>query len=224
MFDKGTTLTQYEQDYILLEYPKVGVSARKLSELLGVNTYQIKKFLISQNISIKTISQAKTIYEVDHNYFDEMDSEEKAYFYGWLCADGCNSSDTKGVVIKIQEGDRNLLQKLNDLIQPTRPILFYPRRKPSEKNQVTMIIWSQRITNRLTELGCGPRKTFTLEWPEWMPENLWPAFLRGLNDGDGCISERGSVLITGSTILLKRVFKSIAVDSIGCFAKEIMIC
>ena len=64
----------------------------------------------------------KRKYPVDEQFFDEIDSEEKAYFLGMLYADGTNSMKKTEVSLRLQEEDYEILTKLNNLLQPTKPL------------------------------------------------------------------------------------------------------
>jgi intein-encoded DNA endonuclease-like protein len=42
------------------------------------------------------------------------------------------------------------------------------------------------ICKNLITYGVIPNKTFIIKFPEWMPDDLLPHFIRGYFDGDGC--------------------------------------
>ena len=46
-------------------------------------------------------------------------------------------------------------------------------------------IWSQQLCAGLAKHGIHPRKTFTVQWPSFLSEELLRHYLRGLIDGDG---------------------------------------
>ena len=57
---------------------------------------------------------SKRIYTLNENYFEQIDTQEKAYFLGFLWADGCNCN---GVIhLVLQEKDKYILEKFNELI------------------------------------------------------------------------------------------------------------
>jgi hypothetical protein len=126
-------------------------------------------------------------YPIDEEFFNEIDSEEKAYFLGMLYADGTNSTKKTEVSLRLQEEDYKLLSKLNNLLQSTKPLLPIVRDK-KRKILYRMIINSKKISYKLNELGVVPNKTFKLIYPIWLNKNLHNHFIRGYFDGDGCVT------------------------------------
>ena len=126
-------------------------------------------------------------YPVDEHFFDNIDSEEKAYFLGILFSDGTNSLKDTEISLRLNEDDFEILEKLNNLIQPTKPIGFIPKKSSNHKNQRRLTINSKKISYRLNELGMMPNKTFKLEYPICFNNNLHCHFIRGYFDGDGYV-------------------------------------
>lgn len=141
-------------------------------------------------------------YPVDEHFFDVIDTEEKAYFLGILYADGTNSLKKCEIKLSLQEDDYEILEKLNKLFQPTKPILIGKgKREPNRKEQYRLIINSKILSYRLNDLGVVPNKTFKVTYPEWMPDHLHRHFIRGYFDGDGCVTfnKANQYLILGLT-------------------------
>jgi intein/homing endonuclease len=127
-------------------------------------------------------------YSLNEQYFDNIDCEEKAYFWGILYADGNNSIKKTEIKLNLQEDDHEILIKLNNLLQPTKPILYKPTNRINCKSQYALIINSKIISYRLNELGIVPNKTFKVEYPTWLNNDLNRHFIRGYFDGDGCVT------------------------------------
>ena len=72
-------------------------------------------------------------------------------------------------------------------MQPDKPLLFLKKRKESHKNSYRFYASSKYLSNRLSELGIGQNKAFTIRFPK-LEQDLIPHFIRGFFDGDGCIS------------------------------------
>lgn len=121
-------------------------------------------------------------YTLKEDYFDKIDSSDKAYFLGLLYADGYNCTKRGFIRLTLHDKDINILIKLNKLLIHSKPIY-------KEKNKPHSIIYisSRYMSNRLVELGCGGIKTFNLKFPSWLNENLYNDFIRGYFDGDGTI-------------------------------------
>lgn len=140
------------------------------------------------NLAIKTASKAKQKYYINENIFDNIDTEEKAYWLGYLYADG-NVSRTNRVRLSLAEQDYEILEKFSNFIFNQNRIKKYilPKNK-SGQNLVYVDVCNKHIANQLTNLGCPPNKTFILKFPEWLNNNLYNHFIRGYFDGDGCLS------------------------------------
>lgn len=136
-------------------------------------------------------------YTCDYHYFDLIDTEEKAYWLGFLAADGWiskNEQNNAGVTgIELQYGDINHLKKFNKAIggnyQITdrwRPCLL--SKDKDKKNHVCVIrIFSITMYNALVALGFSSNKSYDFQVPV-IKNELIKHFLRGYFDGDGCLT------------------------------------
>ena len=82
---------------------------------------------VSSVFKILGIKPKKKLNEntVNHNYFDNIDSDTKAYFLGFLIADGSISDQKRGrgrFSFNIQEEDSYLLERLKEEINSKNPI------------------------------------------------------------------------------------------------------
>ncbi len=132
-------------------------------------------------------------YIFDETYFDDINSELKAYFLGFIMADGCVYIGKKNdhlLRIHIKDSDDEIIIRLLKEIKLNKKITY--------KNGTAEIkIFSKRVINSLIKLGCTPRKSLTLEFPNISKEFL-PHFIRGYFDGDGtvCHGRRGKYFWT----------------------------
>ncbi len=125
-------------------------------------------------------------YSLNENYFDDLSSEDKIYFLGFLMADGYNS-ETRGVIeISCSEKDKDFLQELNLLIGSNKPLRFVRCKKDTSYRAS---FCSRHLSETLSKLGCVQAKTFKLKFPEYLVnDDMIRHFIRGYFDGDGCIS------------------------------------
>ena len=136
-------------------------------------------------------------YTFDTHWLDELDCEEKFYFLGFFAADG-NVDLSNGnyrARVKIQRGDRKLLERFNELLQNTRSIddgVEKPRAKWCREDYIeyysVLQLGNRPFCERLIELGMVPNKTFVLKFPDYIPDEYLKHFVRGYFDGDGSIS------------------------------------
>lgn len=163
-------------------------SITKISKIFNVSRETISLRLHKNNISIRKKGSHLRKYALDEKYFDNIDSENKAYFLGLLYADGCNHFSDKRISLSLQEGDKDILSKFSSLLYNAEFLQFVKGRNGS-KNQFCLNIHSVYMSNKLNELGCVARKSLILEFPQWLiGENLKRHFIRGYFDGDGSIS------------------------------------
>lgn len=162
-----------------------------------LNRYEstIRRYLNSLGYIAKSQSELQRKYTIVEDFFDKIDTEEKAYILGLLYADGYNNTDKNDVCISLKEDDVEILNKITNIIQPTKP-LFYLDMSPenrgmkNSKNQYRLTINNKHISKRLVELGCGKAKTSVIKFPssEQVPNSLLHHFVRGYFDGDGSVS------------------------------------
>jgi len=75
-----------DEKNIINQY-KSGVSMNVLSSENNVDSSTIKRVLVKNNIQIRKVSKK---YYFNESYFKKINTEDKAYFLGFLFADGCN--------------------------------------------------------------------------------------------------------------------------------------
>jgi DNA-binding CsgD family transcriptional regulator len=125
-------------------------------------------------------------YAVDHSYFDNIDSEQKAYFLGYMFADGYNNEQEGYFLLTLHPKDVEVLTSFKNALQTEAPVRVKQReRSPYCK----LLVHSKRLSERLAELGCVQAKTFKITFPNWLNPNLYNHFVRGYFDGDGSISD-----------------------------------
>lgn len=135
-------------------------------------------------------SEEARIHTINHNYFDVIDSEDKAYFLGLLYADGYNCQERGYIRLCLQEDDKYILDNFNKYVNSDKPLFFDKKKNPKWKNMYQLVLYSTKMSNKLSELGCTQAKSLTLQFPteQQVPKDLLRHFIRGMFDGDGCIS------------------------------------
>lgn len=123
-------------------------------------------------------------YSLDETYFDNIDTSEKAYWLGFIAADGCvqNNERVYCLEIALQKRDRDHLLKFAEHIGSDSPVT------PTVQN-MRIRLHSRHLMESLANLGIFPRKSLIVE-PWDGPLELMPSYWRGLFDGDGCIHKR----------------------------------
>lgn len=117
----------------------------------------------------------------NHNFFEDVNCEEKAYWLGFIMADGCVSlTQSPKVAIGLNKKDELHLKKWHKALKSCLKIHYCGDRVASSHS-------SAKMCQDLIRLGCIPRKSLQLKFPS-LREDLIRHFVRGYFDGDGCIS------------------------------------
>lgn len=178
----------------------LGISLTKIKG----NRNTISKILKENNIEIP--NKNNKLYNYNDTIFEIIDTEEKAYWLGFLYADG---NVTKRLIKKENRKDKFSYQLELSLAEVDKDHLIKFGRfmfqdfneeknlkkkiiKLKEKEYIAykITINSKKIVEDLIKLGCVPKKSLILTYPteEQIPFKLQHHFIRGYFDGDGCVS------------------------------------
>ena len=139
-------------------------------------------------------------HQVDASFFHEIDTEQNAYWLGFIAADGCINVGPKGhsIIVGLALSDSLHLHKLRNAIGFTgevQTLQSTKKKKDSEEylwNSVLRVNCKEMVGDLLA-LGVTPRKSLTLT-PPLIRHDLERHFWRGMVDGDGCIYPKGNSL------------------------------
>ena len=129
----------------------------------------------------------------NEDYFENIDTEEKAYWLGFIAADGCivKSSEYNSYRLYINLGniDEGHLQKfLNSISAHDIKIQRYTSTSGfSNKNGTKtsrIVLNSLKLCKDLSKYNICERKSYDIKMPE-INNRLIPHYLRGYVDGDG---------------------------------------
>jgi len=159
-----------------------GDSISIVSKKYGFNIKSMRKLLKEAGV----YRNEQPRYEADFDFFRTIDTEEKAYWLGFIYADGCLKGKHT-LSIAVNKKDRDMLEKFLASMKATYPIAT------EKADQVRVTMTNPRLYNHLVNKGVTPRKTLTLLFPteDIVPSHLIHHFVRGYFDGDGCITYSG---------------------------------
>lgn len=131
-------------------------------------------------------------YFFNEDYFKNVDSEEKAYWLGFIAADGC-ILENGTLKIGLARKDSLHLEKFNKSIESNRPILFekgtYIYKDGKTRDNPLVRYHGTELAKDLEKYNVVPRKSFSFEPTlELIDLNLHRHYIRGYFDGDGWIS------------------------------------
>ena len=144
-----------------------GLSGQKVADKLGISSsYTVYKYLKKQGVKTRSNRENSKKYHVkNRDFFENIDTEEKAYLLGFIYADG-------SVVKTIKECLKELEEKSGYKVG-----IKYSR----------IIVNDHKIVDDLVKQGVKYHKSNTLEPPKNIPYHLIRHFIRGYIDGDGSI-------------------------------------
>lgn len=163
-----------------------GISVKELKKKYNHDGNNIRKFLKKNNIHIRNKSEAGQVYDFDHDFFKIIDTEEKAYWLGFIYADGnvyLNEELSKSVFqVCLAQKDKKHVEKLKNSLKSEHKIY-------KDRGNYRFIINNIELCNDLMKLGVIPRKSLTCGFPtsDQVPDHLIRHFIRGYFDGDGSI-------------------------------------
>lgn len=150
-------------------------------ELSAIHTSRGYKYCSKEcrHVGVKRVT-------LNEHYFDVIDTYDKAYWLGFLFADGCNTG--KDIVIGLKDTDISVLEQFKLDIESNVVI----KHLDVFNKSVQKIIHSERLCvsspimcNALRELGMVKCKSKILKFPN-IETKFLSSFIRGVFDGDGC--------------------------------------
>ena len=137
------------------------------------------------------------------DYFKIVNNKEKAYWLGFIFADGFIEVNGKRFAIELGRKDKRLLYKLAKCLKFNEDYIFYNK----EHNSYVLRFQSEEFCNYLVNLGMipGETKSKKIKLPKLDNQELYLAFLLGYFDGDG---HQGTSRITSGSIKFLRQIKN----------------
>ena len=153
--------------------------------------HKILAMIRSYRIEVRDTAYTARKYVCNSNYFSTIDSEEKAYWLGFIYADGYLSktnyrSNILGISLSVV--DKGHLEKFRQAIGFTGNILTYRSCSgySSKTEYARITIRDQQLCDDLEAKGVYYHKTQILRFPDdnIVPEAFIPHFIRGYFDGE----------------------------------------
>lgn len=172
----------------------------------GISRWILKNELIKRGIDTHKIVSVKTIHGIkyitnghntkcvlkdsfDDSYFEIIDNEEKAYWLGFILADGSIKKDTNSLRIGLSIRDYDHLHRFKKSIKSATHIREYDASLNGKKYpSCSFTITSKKLINDLNKLNIFANKSKKEKPYLGIPDNLIKHYIRGFFDGDGWIS------------------------------------
>lgn len=183
-----------ENEKRILENFFIDGNVKNCSKRLNYRKDWIYEILRRNDIKSHLIDQRK--YKIDDDYFNKIDTPNSAYILGLIFTDGCHTGYQ--IQLALSEGDKYILEDINLELKSNRPLKH--RLGPEvvsstsgkiyqSKDTYCLIMRSKQICDNMLKYGVTPRKSKTVKFPTWINPELSSHFIRGVMDGDGCISK-----------------------------------
>ena len=183
---------EYDFDGNLNRFIKMcsdGYTRKEISEELNVTLKTVTNYINRTGVYPRS---AKRKPNLNEHFFDRIDTEEKAYILGFICADGYVCSDKRNLCLNISKKDIDILYKIKKAMLCGNAIT-----KSSTANCVRLNMSSKYLVETISKYGVVPSKTRSLTFPD-IDEEMYRHFFRGYCDGDGCVHVRQVYIVIGS--------------------------
>ena len=182
-------LTKDIEEKFVREYD-AGKSANKIAKKYGFKRRETVLEILKKHGVTRREPKIVTHYKED--FFENIDSLEKAYILGLIMTAGYIVKDYCGVGIQLTKKDGYILRKIAKILGSTNKVLHIncdTKRKtlPNAKDMCRLTITNRKIAEDLKKLGVVRNKSKVLEYNGCVPDKYLSHFFRGLIDGDGCI-------------------------------------
>lgn len=144
-------------------------------------------------------------YSINDNYFDAIDSQDKAYFLGFSYADGSLKlvdNKYKRFDLALNPKDKYIIEEFVKYTNCTFPIRDEVSKINNKSyNLCRLQIRSDGIFDGLIKQGVIVNKSYIYKYPENIPSEFIKSYMLGVFDGDGCVTGKNiniQVQVTGN--------------------------
>lgn len=207
--------TDEQVAYIIDKYLNNNYTLKQLGKEFNCSYGSIRNLLNKHNISSRGNKQG---YPRNEFYFSKIDTEEKAYWLGFLYADGCVHSNNNEISLNIT--DKEHIEKFKQAIGAINHNIteINDDRWKNAKTLYQFSIKDAQLHKDLIHWGCVPQKTLTIEKIPNIPRDYVSHFIRGYFDGDGSLHYLQGTnnyrisFTSGSASFLKDIQKELEVN------------
>ena len=171
-------------------------SATAIAKKYGINRKTLLKYLKNKGVEITSSHGAKELFE---DIFNIIDTEEKAYWLGFLYADGYVAAKSNAIGLHLSLKDLKHIEKFKTFvgwdgdIKIQKDHQFRTKDCHNKNGEVLyncgITVTCEKMKKDLINLGCVPNKSLILTFPNLtqVPEQFVLHFIRGYFDGDGTL-------------------------------------
>ena len=166
-----------------MEYSS-GRGSVDISKETGIPVDSIIRFCRESGIGIRSYKNAAHRLLVDESCFDLIDTEEKAYWLGFISADGCITGNSLTISLALKDIDH--LKKIKSFTKSQHKIGI-----EEKYGRCSWRFRSDKVVNSLVSLGVTERKSLTIvPCLDRVDKRYTRDYWRGFVDGDGHVSPK----------------------------------
>lgn len=211
--------TKGQIKYIIEQYLYNKMSINSIAKQFNCSNGNIQRLLKKNNIEVQNNRLCR-----NSNYFESIDSKDKAYWLGIMYSDGCVCERAGGTYsVSLEMIDREHIEKFRDALNAVNHKILTTTHKnfSNAKPSYSIHIYDNKMAKDLIKLGCIPRKSFYLSSIPNIKQEFIYDFIRGFVDGDGCICYNKSndsyvfKLAGASPLFLKDIMRVLEIDKLS---------
>lgn len=205
---------------LLLKHNNPTQVSKELEIPRSTVSYLIKKHKL-------TVVKTNNRLTINHNFFDVIDSPEKAYIVGYFFADGClENKKVKRIRFNSAMGDFEIIEFIKNQLSPhTKMTISEDKRKNlTIKNRVVKtkqkmvsfgVVSENMVKTLMEEYNVSDNKTYSQNEFNFhkIPSEFYRDLIRGYFDGDGSIHGRID-FVSMNHMFLKQI-RTIMKDEFG---------
>lgn len=164
-----------------------GLQFKDIIQTLQVSERSVARVLKENNINTKRRNR----YSLNESYFEQIDTQEKAYILGLLYADGYVGDERhNNIVISLTQKDKSLLSTISEYLEYTGELRYEEKGGNYENSRPKIVLnfSSKKMATDLRNIGLYPGKSSKLTKLPKLDQDLIRHFIRGYFDDDGTIS------------------------------------
>jgi DNA-binding transcriptional regulator WhiA len=154
------------------EWLKTKKHIKKTAIAFNTDPGKLSKYIVAQGHNLLTFNP---------NVFNKINTEEKAYWLGFLFADGSIDENRNALELSLQVSDKEHLEKFYKFLDCEREV-------KTDSYRCRTSLTHKDLIKDLVNLGCTGRKSLSIKFPT-LPKKLRKHFIRGYFDGDGSITK-----------------------------------
>lgn len=204
-----------------------GYSTYKIAEELGISQKKAYTLLKESGCTLRSNKINSKKYFCNDEYFSVIDSAQKAYWLGFIAADGYiqskNRYNTKYIGVTLGIEDIAHLEQLKKAIEYTGDIKVYKYHGFSETVGARLLVQSDKMYDDLKSHNVVERKSNIIQKPDIDPK-YYGSYILGYFDGDGSISvskdmKSCSIKFIGTDSILDFIIEYLCDNGIECRGK-----